>query len=119
MDEDKSEGTLDRTITASKAYSLSTAILPFITASKNKKTIETNLVKPFVDGTPTLPDGPTAIFTVFQEEIINIGINCDDIGKHTFGSLCAIAVEENNIDTTETTSLSNGLYITTTNVGDR
>ena len=104
------------------AYALSNVILPHI-SEHSASIIDKNLIQPITNTTnqtDALTDGPTEIFKVLQNEIMDKGINCEDIGEHELGGLCPTNSNNlSNLDVSQPTSLSGGLYITTTNVGDK
>lgn len=66
-----------------------------------------------------LNDGAAKVFTGFKDIVKEMNINCKVLGKSDhFRNLCPVIGSSTNIDVSATTLLSNGLYITTTNVGD-
>lgn len=121
-DAKSSQEFLTRTGLFADGYILAQAILPFINNPTNKETLRKNLIAPLSDDFPLLPDGPTEIFKILQDEIADMGIDCKDIGEHTLGGLCVTPPatdDATDLGSADTTTLSNGLYTTTTNVGDR
>ena len=105
-------------------YALSNEILSYGT-DQLTDVITKKIITPVITDKPILSDGAGEMFNAFKEMVNNLSesdvkMDCKLIGKYArFGDLCPVVDDTTTIDTAEPTSLSNGLYITTTNVGDR
>lgn len=83
--------------------------------------ISSVMIDPVYKDTPLIPGGASQLFEAFKKVLPSMDIDCEAIGEiPPFGGVCVVVDDDTAIiDLEEPTILSKGLYITTTNVGDR